>query len=110
MGGVDGHGRLGINGGGDCTWQRHQAGAHRQPRKRFGHEHSSPPDMEPALRPVFRYHHFSKKVGSVPVASTGVFVSTSTSPRFHYLKKANAQGSPPARPPIPSAVRVVPFP
>jgi hypothetical protein len=28
--------------------------------------------MEPALWPVFRYHHFSKKVGSVPVASIGL--------------------------------------
>jgi hypothetical protein len=40
-----------------------------------------------------------------------VVVSTRTSPRFHYLKKANAQGSPSARPPlISSAGGVVPLP
>jgi hypothetical protein len=46
-------------------WQRHQARKHRQPRKRFGHEHGSPPSIEPALWPTYRFRHFSETVGSV---------------------------------------------
>jgi hypothetical protein len=42
-----------MNGVEDYACQRHQAGTHCEARKRFGQEHSSPPDVEPALWPVF---------------------------------------------------------
>jgi dodecin len=57
VGGADRYGLLRISCGGDCTWQRHQAGKYRQPCKYSGHEHGSPPGMEPALWPVFHCRH-----------------------------------------------------